>query len=269
MPGEVGRVPVWEEVVRHIPALAVRTVLLYGLVLATMRWTGKRTVTAMAPFDLALVIMISEVAAIPITELDVDLAHGLVPVLLLGALHVLVTTLNLHNKRIEEFTEGRPTLLVKGGRLLIPNLRRERVSLGDLSAALRMHQVSHLDQVEEAWLEPGGGVSVILKPVDRPLSARDLQEFLAADRATLSRLNLSRLQRQLEALQQQRPGVDPTAISLPRPSHRERTWPAGEQEAAPAPVQGLVPGMEAYVEHLGGPGEAPGRASNGSPRQEL
>lgn len=157
-----------------IPQVAVRTTVLFFVVLVTMRLTGKRTVTAMAPFDLALVIMISEVASIPITELNVDILNGVVPVLILGGLHVLLTSLNLRSKKLESATEGRPTLLVYGGRILYQNLERERVSLSDLFAALRLQQVTRLEDVQEAWLEPTGGISVILKEEARPATPRDI-----------------------------------------------------------------------------------------------
>lgn len=164
------------ELLVDLPRLAVRTTALFFLVLAVMRWTGKRTVTAMAPFDLALVIMISEVASIPITEIDGNILNGIVPVLILGGLHILLTTLNLRFKKVEDVTEGRPTLLVKDGRILLRNLRRERVSLNDLAAALRMQRVLRLSDVQEAWLEPTGGVSVVLREAARPATRADVAQ---------------------------------------------------------------------------------------------
>lgn len=177
------------ELLRHVPHLALRTVVLFLTVLLVMRWTGKRTVTAMAPFDLALVILISEVAAIPITDLAVDLLHGLVPVVLLGALHIGLTRLNLRSRKMEEYTEGKATPVILGGCILLDNLRRERVSLNDLLAALRVQQVTDVSQVLECWLEPTGGVSVILRPEHRPLTLADLQrggdlDQLLAERVT-------------------------------------------------------------------------------------
>ncbi|MCG0238484.1 MAG: DUF421 domain-containing protein [Firmicutes bacterium] len=227
----------WYEVIRDVPALALRTILLYGVVLATMRWTGKRTVATMAPFDLALMIMISEVAAIPITELNVDLAHGLVPVILLGALHVLVTTINLRSRRFEALTEGRPTLLIARGRVLMENLRRERVSLADLSAALRLQQVTHLEQVEAAWLEPGGGVSILLRPADRPVTVRDLAALAGAvgpGRAA--------------------PAAGTGRASPAQGPGQALTWPAGTGQASPAAGARAPGGGAAYAPVASRPG---------------
>lgn len=160
----------WHEIVHDIPTVAWRTIVLFFVVLTVMRLSGKRTVTAMAPFDLALVIMISEVASIPISETKVDIFNGLVPVVILGGLHMLLTTLNLRSVALEKATEGAPRLLVKKGKVLEDNLKRERVSLADLYAALRLQQVSNLAQVDEAWLEPTGGVSVLLTKQEQPMN---------------------------------------------------------------------------------------------------
>ena len=164
-----------KEVIQHVPVLLVRTVLTFVVVMIVVRWTGKRSIANLAPFDLAMVIMIGEVAAIPISELDVDFLHGLIPVVLLGGLHVAVTTVNLHWKGFERLTEGFPTLLVKDGRVLRRNLLRERVSMADLMTALRHKEVEDVSEVKEAWMEQSGGISVILKREAGPATPRDVE----------------------------------------------------------------------------------------------
>ena len=149
------------ELVLHGPQLVMRTIITFVIVLFVVRWTGKRSVASLAPFDLALVILIGEVAAIPVTELQVHMLHGILPVLLMGFLHVLMTTINMHSRTFEQWTEGTPTLLVKDGQVLRQNLLKERVSLADLEVALRHRNVTSLSEVRQAWMEPAGGISVI------------------------------------------------------------------------------------------------------------
>lgn len=187
----------WGEVIDHIPVLIFRTLIAFSFVMLVVRWTGKRSIANLAPFDLAMVIMIGEVAAIPIGDLRVDFLHGLLPVALIGGLHVAVTTLNLHSKAFESFTEGHPTLLVKDGRILRKNLLKERVSESDLLTALRHKEVEDVSEVKEAYIEHAGGISVILRreadaatPVDveqavERVLARKLEPMVAAsvDRA--------------------------------------------------------------------------------------
>lgn len=178
------------EMVRHVPVLLVRTIIAFLFVMMVVRWTGKRSIANLAPFDLAMVIMIGEVAAIPVSDLDVDFLHGLLPVALIGALHVAVTTINLHWKSFEELTEGHPTLLVKDGRILKKNLLRERVSLSDLHTALRHKDVADVSDVKEAWIEHAGGISVILKHEADAATPREMERVVerALDRVLTRRL---------------------------------------------------------------------------------
>lgn len=165
-----------QEIIKHIPILLVRTFLSFLFVMLVVRWTGKRSIANLAPFDLAMVIMIGEVAAIPISELDVDFLHGIIPVALIGALHVALTTINLHWKGFERWSEGHPTLLVKDGRVLKKNLMRERVSMADLMTALRHKEVADVREVKEAWIEQSGGISVILKREADAATPRDVEQ---------------------------------------------------------------------------------------------
>lgn len=163
------------EVTEHIPVLMVRTMIAFAFVMLVVRWTGKRSVANLAPFDLALVIMIGEVAAIPISDLKVDFLHGILPVALIGGLHVAVTTVNLHWKTFERLTEGHPTLLVKDGRILKQNLLKERVSEADLLTAMRHKEVVDVREVKEAWIEHAGGISVILKREAEAATPKDVE----------------------------------------------------------------------------------------------
>jgi uncharacterized membrane protein YcaP (DUF421 family) len=167
-----------KEVFQHIPVLVVRTLLTFVFVMVVVRWTGKRSIANLAPYDLAMVIIIGEVAAIPIGELDVDFLHGLIPVALIGGLHVLLTTINLHWKGFERLTEGLPTLLVKDGRVLRRNLLKERVSMADLMTALRHREVEDVSEVKEAWIEQAGGISVILKRDFDAATPRDVERVV-------------------------------------------------------------------------------------------
>ncbi len=167
------------EIFQDFPVLIIRTILTFVCVLIIVRWTGKRSVANLAPFDLALVILIGEVAAIPVADLDVHLMHGILPVALIGTLHVLMTTINMHSKTFERLTEGHPTLLIKDGKVLKKNLLKERVSLNDLETALRHKEVDNFSEVKEAWMEPAGGVSVILKTEEEPASSKELEQAIA------------------------------------------------------------------------------------------
>jgi len=190
------------ELVEHVPVLILRTLIAFVTVLVVVRGTGKRSVANLAPFDLAMVILIGEVAAIPVAELNVEMLHGILPVVLVGLLHVLMTTINLHSKTFEAWTEGKPTLLVKDGRVLRQNLLRERVSFVDLESALRHKEVTDVSEVSEAWMETAGGISVILKEPPGPREALEVQcpADLARSIEQIVEAHSARLRQELEQL---------------------------------------------------------------------
>ncbi|HWI60222.1 MAG TPA: YetF domain-containing protein [Symbiobacteriaceae bacterium] len=192
------------ELFKHVPVLMLRTLITFLVVLFVVRWTGKRSIANLAPFDLAMVILIGEVAAIPVAELRVDLLHGILPVILLGGLHVGTTTIAVHSKWFERFTEGTPTLLVKDGKVLRKNLLKERVSMADLMTALRHKEVTRVSEVQQAWIEHAGGVSVIRRhdvdaatPVDLK---KAIEEIVSA--------NSARMRQELEELLHRKPESD-------------------------------------------------------------
>lgn len=219
------------ETFQHVPVLLFRTVIFFVLVLIMVRWMGARTIASLAPFDLVVVIMISEVASIPIDEHEQAITHGIVPVVALAVLHWTVTHLNIKFKKLEALTQGRPTLLIQDGRPIPKNLTRERMSMEDLRAELRLAQVERMDDVEQAWMEPTGAVSVRLKKSVKPLTPGDVKSL--NDVEGIVQKHLDRLRHELnEFLREQKKVVEEAARlgvrSLPQESGKDDS----EHEAA-------------------------------------
>ena len=82
----------------------VRAIVLYILVLMVMRLMGKREIGQMQPFELAISIMIADLAAVPIAELGIPLTNGILPILGLLVMHLLISILNLKSIRFREIT---------------------------------------------------------------------------------------------------------------------------------------------------------------------
>ena len=156
----------------HIWPLMYRTIVMYAVILLVVRLMGKRSLANMAPFDLVVILIIGEAAAIPIQEDDIPLWHGILPILLLALLEFLVTLANLYSKKFEHITQGRATLLIKQGRIMYHNMRREHVTEADIISLLRDRGVDSFKEVKEAWLEPNGALSVIQNRADQPLNLK-------------------------------------------------------------------------------------------------
>lgn len=152
----------------------LQTTLLYFLVLVVFRLMGKRTLGNLAPFDIAVIIMVGEAAMIPIAEERVPLLRGIVPIITLGFLQILLTVINMYSRGFEKATQGTSTILVKNGKILAENLRKERVTLADLAIGLREKEVENLSDVREARLEPTGKISVIKEKRAQPVTPGDV-----------------------------------------------------------------------------------------------
>jgi uncharacterized membrane protein YcaP (DUF421 family) len=139
----------------------LRTVVVYVFILLAFRFTGKRQVGQLTPFDLVVLLIISNVVQNAVIGPDNSLGGGLLGAGVILALNWLVVELTFRSKRLRRMLEAEPTLLVHNGRILRDNLRRERLTLDDLHAALRRAGVADLERVHVAVLEENGGISVI------------------------------------------------------------------------------------------------------------
>lgn len=154
--------------------LATRTFFLYFVVIVTMRLMGKRQIGQLQPFEFAIAVMISELAAIPLTEDDKKVHHALIPIAVLLACQLLISFLSIKGVRIREIVCGRPRLLIRNGKMLEKNMRKELYTINDLLEQLRFNSIQKVDDVEFGILETNGQLSVILKSNKRPLTPEDM-----------------------------------------------------------------------------------------------
>ncbi|GAX91465.1 DUF421 domain-containing protein [Effusibacillus lacus] len=158
----------------HIGKLALTTVFVYVFVLVSLRLMGKREIGKLSVFDLVVSIMIAEVAAVSL-DLEEPIWKGLIIVSILVSLQVLVAWISLKSRRFRELIEGRPTVLIRDGRIDDAEMRRTRYSLSDLLTQLREKDIAHVGDVEYAILETTGKLSVFPKEEALPVTKGDLQ----------------------------------------------------------------------------------------------
>jgi uncharacterized membrane protein YcaP (DUF421 family) len=141
--------------------IVFRTSVIYLLVLVGIRLAGKREVGQMTPFDLTLLLLLSNSVQNAMTGPDTSLFGGIVAALVLLVLNFLVANLTGMNRRFRRFIQGSPTLLVYHGKPVLAHMAREHVSMDSLETALREHGVSCLPDVALAVLEVDGSISVL------------------------------------------------------------------------------------------------------------
>lgn len=152
----------------------MRTVIMYVALLFVVRLTGKREMGHVSPFDFVVAILIAEVAVLPIADPVRPLWHGLLPLgtIVLGEL--LLSWLTLKSETWRHVVTGRPSIVIRDGRLVEQELRSVRFCIDDLLESLRSEGVADITEVELAILEPNGSLSVIRKSQHRPVTPRDL-----------------------------------------------------------------------------------------------
>ena len=150
-----------------------RSVILYILVLIVMRIMGKREIGQLQPFELAISIMIADLASIPMTEVGVPLSNGVIPILGLLVMHLIISLINLRSTKAREILCGKPRLLIARGKIDEKALRKERFTINELEERIRSKDVYNLGDVEYAILETSGEVTVIQKPEKRTTTPED------------------------------------------------------------------------------------------------
>lgn len=151
--------------------IALRTTVVYVLVLLGIRLTGKREVGQMTPFDLTLLLLLSNSVQNAMTGPDTSLMGGAVAALILLALNFLLAEVSGMNRRFRKMIQGSPTLLIHNGECITSHMAKEHISMDELNRALREHGVSCTGDAALAVLEVDGSISV-LKYDDVPDQAR-------------------------------------------------------------------------------------------------
>lgn len=152
----------------------LRSIILYIIVLVVMRLMGKREIGQLQPFELAISIMIADLATIPMTEIGIPITNGIIPILGLLIMHLIISMLNLKSTKIREIICGKPRILIYRGRIDEKALKKERFTINELQEKLRSIDVINLADVEYAILETSGEVTVIQKPNKRNLTPEDM-----------------------------------------------------------------------------------------------
>lgn len=152
----------------------IRTLILFTVVVVTLRLMGKRQIGQLQPYELVIIIMLSELAAIPMQDIGIPLFSGLLPILTLLVAEVTLSYISLKSVKARDFICGTPVVLIEGGKILEKELHRTRFNINDLLEELRSKNFPNVSDVEFAILETSGHLSVIPKSQKRPLVPEDL-----------------------------------------------------------------------------------------------
>ena len=150
-----------------------RSIMLYTIVLIVMRLMGKREIGQLQPFELAISIMIADLASIPMADTGIPIGNGIVPILGLLIMHLLISFINLKSIKAREIICGKPSILIYRGKIQQKAMVKERFTINELQERIRSQNISSLGDVEYAILETSGQISVIPKPNKRNTTPED------------------------------------------------------------------------------------------------
>lgn len=176
----------------------LRTIILYFLVVLTMRSMGKRQIGQLQPFELVITIMISELASLPMQDTRVPLIHGIIPILTLLILEIILSVVQLKSEKSRAILCGEPTILINKGKIDVSALRDQRLNINDLMEELRLKDFFNVEDIEYAILETSGQLSIIPKtsltvPTKQDLNINAKQETVPVTLILDGKVNIKNL----------------------------------------------------------------------------
>jgi len=151
----------WDVNLESLGQIAIRTCVVYVLLLVGIRLTGKRQIGQVTPFDLVVLLLVSNAVQNAMTGPDTTIVGGFTAAVVLLAINKVVAIIRLRSSKFQRFVEGVPIVLIQNGVVQHANLNHEQITLDELNATLREHDVDSVERVELAMLEIDGTISVI------------------------------------------------------------------------------------------------------------
>lgn len=149
--------------------LIFKTIFMYFFIIFVYRLMGKKEVGQLSIVDLIVSILIAELIALSIQEDQKSLLISVVPILVLVGVQMLISFITLKNDKLRYIIDGKPTIIIKNGKLNFTEMSKLRYSLDDLLTQLRLQGVKSIDKVKYAILENNGNLSVFNDNSDYPL----------------------------------------------------------------------------------------------------
>lgn len=141
----------------------IRAIILYILIIFSIRLMGKRQLGELAPSELVVTILVSNIATLPIEDINIPLVMGVIPILTLVCLDVLMSLVTLRFRAVRKLVSGSAKVIISSGKIDQAMLKKLRYSTDDVMESLRGMQIFDISQVQYAIVETTGKISAYLK----------------------------------------------------------------------------------------------------------
>lgn len=151
-----------------------RAIILYFIIVISIRLMGKRQIGELQPSELVVTILMSNIATLPIEDINIPMIMGVVPIFTLVCLDVFMSQFSLYSRKVRKFFSGSPKIIISDGVVDEAVMKKLRFTIDDLMESLRSMQVFDLDEVQLAVVETTGKISVYQKQSCQPCTPKDL-----------------------------------------------------------------------------------------------
>lgn len=152
----------------------VRTLFLYLLLITVMRILGKKQVGQLDPTEFVVVLLLSELAAVSMQDMNLPLMNCIVPIITLLCIEIIFSVLEMKSKKLRDLMQGNPVIIISNGKLLCKALSATRYNIDDVMQELRIAGYSDIREIEFAILENSGNLSIIPKSANRAVTPEDI-----------------------------------------------------------------------------------------------
>ena len=149
--------------------MCLKTIFLYFFIVICYRIMGKKEVGELGIIDLIVTILIAELAAISIEKINSSILISILPILVLVMIEILFSFLSMKNYKIRDFIDGKPSMIIKKGKVCFSEMNKLRYNLNDLISQLREKGIKSIEDVDYAILENNGSLSVFQKEKNYPI----------------------------------------------------------------------------------------------------
>ena len=138
-----------------------RALILYAVVFIVIRLMGKKELSKVQPFELAIIILISDLASAPMSSRGVSIFDGIVPIITLLVTYLILTLLAHSSNKVEDIMCGKVVPIIRDGKIIEENFDKNKYTIEDIMSQLREQQVFKIQDVKFAMIENNGNLSVI------------------------------------------------------------------------------------------------------------
>jgi uncharacterized membrane protein YcaP (DUF421 family) len=147
--------------IEFLPEIALRSVMVFFILLFTLRILGKRGVKQLSVFEMAIIISLGTAAGDPMIYKEIGILMAATVFLSIVICYRLIVELVGRSKKVEELIEGKPICLIRNGMFCIEEFKKEPIAADEFFAELRQLHVEHLGQLRLTLIETNGNLSLL------------------------------------------------------------------------------------------------------------